>query len=191
MEKRQNKKSALKLEGRNILVGICAGIAAYKIPELVRMLIKDGANVKCVLTPNAGKFVTPLTLSTLSRNKVYEGMFDANDWEMEHISLSDWADVIVVAPATADAVSRLAQGRAGDLLSAVILASIKPVLVCPSMNTNMWMHKATVRNIETLKGFGYKIVQPQKGELACGTTGAGRLADLSEIKDSVINTLSK
>lgn len=169
-----------------VILGICGGIAAYKTPELVRLLQAAGKDVACVLTKNAARFVTPLTLQTLSRNKVYEGMFDPFDWEIEHIALADAAGVVVVAPATADTIARLAAGRADDLLSSIVLTTRAPVIVCPAMNEKMWLHPATQKNVAVLKEYGCHFVGPADGELACGAAGTGRLAPLDEIVRTVL-----
>ncbi|MBN1622194.1 MAG: phosphopantothenoylcysteine decarboxylase [Endomicrobiales bacterium] len=170
---------------REILLGVCGGIAAYKVPELIRMLDAMNADVKCILTKNGSKFVTPLTLQTISGNKVYEGMFNSHDFDVEHISLAKQADLLVIVPATADVISRLACGRAEDLLSSVALSTKSPILVCPSMNENMWLHPATKKNVDILNEYGYKFVFPEKGKLACGDEGMGRLADLNKIVDEI------
>ncbi|MCL2334549.1 MAG: bifunctional phosphopantothenoylcysteine decarboxylase/phosphopantothenate--cysteine ligase CoaBC [Endomicrobia bacterium] len=172
----------MSLKGKNIIVGVCASIAAYKACEIIRGLVKLEANVECILTEAGSRFITPLTLQTLSKNKVFQSMFDEpEEWKIGHISLAKKADVILVAPATADIIGRLAAGMADDLLSSTILASKSKVLICPAMNTNMFNHKAVQKNIETLKSYGYKFVMPEKGELACGDTGDGRLADIEKI----------
>lgn len=177
----------MKLKGKNIIIGVSGGIAAYKSCDIVRHLTKNGANVECILTKNAKEFITPLTLQTLSKNKVYSDMFeDPKEWEINHISLAQKADVIVIAPATADTIAKLAQGRADDLLSCTVLASKAKVIVCPAMNTNMLNHKATQKNIEILKSYEYIIVESECGELACGDKGDGRLAD-TEIIISAVN----
>lgn len=168
-----------------VILGICGGIAAYKTPELVRLLQAAGRVVACVLTKNGARFVTPLTLQTLSRNRVYEGMFDAFDWDIEHIALADAAGVVVVAPATADTIARLAAGRADDLLASVVLTTRAPVIICPAMNEKMWLHPATQKNVAVLKDYGYRFVGPAAGELACGASGTGRLAPLDEIVRAV------
>lgn len=170
-----------KLKNKNIVLGVTGSIAAYKAPELVRLLKKEQANVSCVLTANGSRFVTALTLQTVSCSTVYQGMFDAVDWDIEHIALTDKADIIVVAPASADMLARLACGRADDLLSSVVLASDSPVLICPAMNERMWKNPATRANVKKLKEYGYEFVLPASGELACGSEGVGRLADLSDI----------
>jgi phosphopantothenoylcysteine decarboxylase/phosphopantothenate--cysteine ligase len=178
----------MSLKGKNIILGISGSIAAYKACDIARRLIKLEAGVFCVLTQNAAKFITPLTLQTLSKNKVYSGMFDKTEnWEIEHTSLAQKADVILIAPATADIIARLACGRADDLLCSTTLASKARVVICPAMNANMFNHKATQKNIETLKSYGYDFVMPQKGELACGITGDGRLAGVETIIETVKN----
>jgi phosphopantothenoylcysteine decarboxylase/phosphopantothenate--cysteine ligase len=176
----------MNFKGKNIIVGVSGSIAAYKACDIVRRLIKLEANVECILTANGAKFITPLTLETLSRNRVYTGMFEQTQkWEIDHISLAQKADVILAAPATADIIARLAAGRADDLLCSTILASKAKIAICPAMNANMFNHKATQKNIETLKSYGYVFAMPQKGELACGITGDGRLADI----DTIIKTI--
>ncbi|MDR2252146.1 MAG: phosphopantothenoylcysteine decarboxylase [Endomicrobium sp.] len=172
----------MSLENKNVVLGICGSIAAYKSCDIIRGLVKLGANVECILTNGGEKFVTSLTLRTLSKNKVYSGMFDiADNWEINHISLAKKADVIVVAPATADIIARFACGRADDLLTCTVLASKAKILICSAMNSSMLNHKATQNNIETLKSYGYKFVMPEKGELACGDCGDGRLAYVETI----------
>ena len=169
------------LKGKKIVLGVCGGIAAYKAPFLIRILRSLGADVTCILTENGSKFVTPLTLRTISANKVYDDMFDAESWDVEHVALAKKADLIVVVPATGDAIARFAAGRAEDLLSCVILAAKARILLCPAMNENMWLHKATQDNVSRLKTFGYVVMEPAKGELACGDEGIGRLPEIEEI----------
>lgn len=173
------------LKDKEIVLGVTGGIAAYKVPELVRMLRKKQAKVSCILTENGARFVTPLTLQTLSGSKVYEGMFDPFVWDIEHISLAKKADVVVVVPATADVIARLAHGRADDLVCSVVLATEAPVLFCPAMNERMWLHPATQDNAERLVKFGYGMVKPEEGELACGVEGVGRLASLDVIVEAI------
>ncbi|MDR2428051.1 MAG: phosphopantothenoylcysteine decarboxylase [Endomicrobium sp.] len=176
----------MSLKNKNVAIGVCGGIAAYKSCDIIRGLIKLSANVECILTNGGAKFITSLTLQTLSKNKVYSGMFDIpNSWEINHISLAKKADVIVIAPATADIIARFACGRADDLLTCTVLASKAKILICPAMNSNMLNHKATQNNIETLKSYGYKFVIPEKGELACGDCGDGRLASVESILSAV------
>jgi phosphopantothenoylcysteine decarboxylase/phosphopantothenate--cysteine ligase len=181
----------MSLNGKNIILGVCASIAAYKSCDIIRRLIRFGANVECILTQNGAKFITPLTLQTLSKNKVYTGMFEKTEkWEIEHTSLAQKADIILIAPATADIISRLSAGRADDLLCSTALASKAKIVICPAMNANMFNHKATQKNIETLKSYGYHFAMPQKGELACGITGDGRLADIDTIISKVTEILN-
>lgn len=176
----------MQLKGKNIIIGVSGGIAAYKSCDLVRAFVKAGANVECILTKNAKEFVTPLTLQTLSQNKVHSDMFEVLEKrDINHISLAKKADVIVVAPATADTIAKLAQGRADDLLSCTVLASKAKIVICLAMNTNMLYHKATQNNIAALKSYGYVIVESENGELACGDKGEGRLADLETIMSAV------
>ena len=175
--------------GKNVLIGISGGIAAYKVPELVRNFVKEGIAVKCVLTQSAQKFVTPLTLQTLSKNKVYTSMFEESEWELDHIELAKWADIYIIVPATAETIAKLASGSAQDLLSCTALAFKKPILVCPAMNTDMWFHPATVANYNRIKEFGYKTIEPQNGELACGVVGVGCLADIKVIFQKALELL--
>ena len=176
----------MNLKGKNIILGVCGAIAAYKTCDIIRSLVKSGANVECILTENGSKFITALTLQTLSKNKVYRGMFDEPEtWEISHISLAKKADIIAVVPATADIISRLACGRADDLLACAILASKAKIIICPSMNSNMLNHKATQNNISVLKSYGYKFVNPESGELACGDIGDGRLANTETIVSEI------
>ncbi|MDR3281413.1 MAG: phosphopantothenoylcysteine decarboxylase [Endomicrobium sp.] len=174
------------LKYKNIVLGICGGIAAYKSCDILRHLVKLGANVECILTKRASEFVTPLTLQTLSKNKVQSDMFEVqNYYEINHISLAQKADVILIVPATADIISRLAHGRASDLLTCTVLASKAKILICPAMNADMFNHKATQSNIETLKSYEYEVIMPEKGELACGNHGYGRLAQVKVIVSAV------
>ena len=179
------------MKEKEVILGICGGISAYKAPALVRALKKKQANVTCILTANGERFVTELTLKTLSNNNVYKGMFDEYEPDIKHISLAKKADIVVIVPATADAISRLAAGRADDLLSSVVLGTKAPVLICPAMNENMWLHASTKKNIEVLKSYGYKILLPQKGSLACGDEGVGRLESIEKIAEEIENILSK
>ncbi|MGA2091319.1 MAG: flavoprotein [Endomicrobiales bacterium] len=178
-------------ESKHIILGICGGIAAYKMPDLIRLLRAECMDVTCVLSENGARFVTPLTVQTLSRNRVYEGMFDPSDWDIEHIALADKADIVVVAPATADTLARLAAGRADNLLSSVILATQAPIVVCPAMNEKMWVHPATQHNVAVLKKFGYRFIEPESGELACGVSGVGRLASLDIIVKTIKEIVSR
>lgn len=170
------------LEGKNILIGISGGIAAYKTPLLIRQLVKRGCNVKVVVTKNALEFVTPIVLQTLSGNKVYSDMFEQyTEVTTEHISLSAWADCMIVAPATANIIAKYANGLADDALSTVLLACQKQIIFCPAMNTAMYFNKAVQRNLEQLRQDGTIIVDSDEGFLACGTSGKGRMANVEEI----------
>ena len=161
-----------------ILLIVGGGIAAYKSIELVRLLRKTGYVVRCVLTRAGAQFVTPLTLAALSENKVYTDLFDLKDEvEMGHIQLSREADLVVVAPATADLLAKMAGGIADDLATTLLLATDKPVLAAPAMNVRMWLHPATQRNVATLRGDGVTVMEPDEGDMACGEYGPGRLPE--------------
>lgn len=169
-----------------ILLIIGGGIAAYKSIELVRLLRKAGYVVRCVITRAGEQFVTPLTLAALSENKVYTSLFDLKDEvEMGHIQLSREADLVVVAPATADLLAKMATGIADDLATTLLLATDKPVLAAPAMNVRMWLHAATRRNVATLRGDGVTVMEPDEGEMACGEYGPGRLPEPQAIKDAI------
>ena len=165
-----------------VVVGVTGSIAAYKACELVRLLVKRGDEVHVVMTEHARAFVTPLTFQTLSRNPVECNLFeDPQDWKPEHISLAAAADLVVVAPATANILAKMAHGIADDLLSSTLLATKAPVVVAPAMNDGMWTNPATQANVAVLMSRGVRVVQPGTGELACGTSGTGRMAEPSEI----------
>ncbi|MBP5644826.1 MAG: bifunctional phosphopantothenoylcysteine decarboxylase/phosphopantothenate--cysteine ligase CoaBC [Bacteroidales bacterium] len=172
-----------------VIVGITGGIAAYKAPQLVRLLKKQGHEVQCVATRHALEFVTPLTLETVSGNRLYSELFaPVNDHSTEHIALKDWGDIMVVAPATANCIGKLASGIADDALSTLLLAfSHKPLYLAPAMNTDMWEHPAVQQNLATLKARGVNIIAPAEGELACGATGAGRMAEPEDIASAIRN----
>jgi phosphopantothenoylcysteine decarboxylase/phosphopantothenate--cysteine ligase len=170
------------LTGKRILLIVSGGIAAYKSLELIRRLRERGAAVRCVVTQAATHFVTPMSLQALSEDKVYGDMFSLTDEnEMGHIQLSRAADLLVVAPATADLMSRMASGRADDLAAAVLLATDKPVLVAPAMNVRMWLHAATQANVETLRSRGIGVIGPNEGAMACNEFGPGRMSEPHEI----------
>lgn len=166
---------------RRVVLGVTGSIAAYKAPLIVRGLVKKGIEVRCVLTPNAAHFVAPLALATVSKHPVAQSMHDPALWEMAHLSLASWADLVLIAPATADFIARLAQGRAEGLLDSLVLSTTAPVVVCPAMDAEMWAHKATQANVAALKGWGYDVWGPEKGELASGKVGVGRLMEPAEI----------
>ncbi|MGB5158035.1 bifunctional phosphopantothenoylcysteine decarboxylase/phosphopantothenate synthase [Desulfobacterium sp. N47] len=179
------------IKDKNIVIGISGGIAAYKSAELLRLIQKQDANVRVVMTHNAGYFVGPLTFEALSKEPVYTDTFEkGGNSEIRHIEWAKDADAVVVAPATANIIGKIANGIADDALSTFLLAVTCPVLICPSMNTNMYEKISVLRNIETLKKDGYYIVEPASGELACGTSGQGRLPEPEEILDRLIYCLS-
>ena len=178
-------------ENKKILLIICGGISAYKSLELIRLFKKNGACVKTILTKNAKEFVTPLSVSSLSQEKVYDDIFSAeNESEMDHISLSRWADAVLVAPITANTISKVASGNAEDLASTVLLASNKQIFLAPAMNVRMWEHPSTKENILKLKSFGYKIIGPEIGDMACGEYGEGKMTEPNEIVNTLKNYFS-
>jgi len=163
---------------KHVLIGISGGIAAYKIPNLIRLFVKAGAEVKVVATKNALEFVTRLTLETLSKNKVYFELFGRdNDYSTEHISYADWADLLIVAPATANIIGKFSNGIADDALSTTFMAFDKPVYIAPAMNCRMYEHKIFKENLKKLESLGVNIIEPSVGELACGDYGKGRMED--------------
>ena len=174
------------LVGKKILLIIAGGIAAYKSLELIRRLRDQGASVIPVMTQSAKEFVTPMSVSALAGHAVHQDLFDlTTEAEMGHIQLSRSADLIVVAPATADLMAKMATGQANDLASTLLLATDKPVLIAPAMNVRMWNHSATQRNIATLQADGIRFVGPNDGDMACGEFGPGRMAEPAEIIDSI------
>jgi phosphopantothenoylcysteine decarboxylase/phosphopantothenate--cysteine ligase len=180
------------LAGKNITLGVCGGIAAYKAAELVRILVTRSARVRVIMTRNAMEFITPLTLQTLSQNPVATDTFDlTQESEIGHIRLADSADAIVVAPATANILAKAAVGIADDLLSTVLMAAQCPVAFAPAMNVHMYAHPAVTDNLARLKARGAAIVEPGEGALACGYEGKGRLADPAAIADEIERILSK
>ena len=183
------------LSQRKILLIICGGISAYKSLELIRLFKKQGMRVKTILTKNAKQFVTPLSVASLSQEKVYDDLFSAeNESEMDHISLSRWADVILVAPVTANTISKLSTGSSDDLASTVILASDKDIFLTPAMNVRMWEHPSTKQNLNKLKSYGYKIIGPEIGDMACGEFGEGKMTepkDIFQIIETYFSELNK
>jgi phosphopantothenoylcysteine decarboxylase/phosphopantothenate--cysteine ligase len=181
---------AKRLNGKAILLIVGGGIAAYKSLDLVRRLKERGASVRAILTRAGAEFVTPLSLSVLSEEKAFTDLFDLKDEaEIGHIRLSREADLIVVAPATADLLAKMAHGLADDLATAVLLATDKTVLVAPAMNVRMWQHPATKRNVATLRADGVALVGPEEGEMACGEYGLGRMAEPAAIIDAIASSL--
>jgi phosphopantothenoylcysteine decarboxylase/phosphopantothenate--cysteine ligase len=180
------------LKGRNILIGVTGGIAAYKTASVIRLLVREGADVKVIMTDNAKDFITPLTLSTLSKNPVLSEFynFESGDWN-SHVDLGIWADLFLIAPATANTIARLANGIADNLLLTTYLSARCPVFIAPSMDMDMLKHPATVINIETLKAFGNTILDPSSGELASGLTGKGRMVEPEEIVEEIKRFFTK
>ena len=178
------------MQQRRVLIAVTGGIAAYKVPELVRILVRAGHSVRCALTRNAAHFVAPLALQTVSGQAVRTELFDREqEGAIDHIALADWADLVVVAPATADSLAKLSHGLADDLVSTLLLATRAPVLVAPAMNVNMWRHPATQANVERLRERGVRFVGPEVGFLACGWEGEGRMAEPSAIADEAMRAL--
>ncbi len=170
------------LSQKKMLLIICGGISAYKILDLIRLLKKQDVEIKTIVTKSAKEFITPLSISSLSQGKVYDDLFNIeNEAEMNHISLSRWADVILVAPATANTISKLSAGSSDDLASTVILASDKDIFLTPAMNVRMWEHPSTKQNLNKLKSYGYKIIGPEIGDMACGEFGEGKMTEPKDI----------
>ncbi len=180
------------LKGKNILIGVTGGIAAYKTATIIRLLVKEGAEVKVIMTDHAKEFITPLTLATLSKNPILTESFDPEngDWN-SHVDLGLWAHLFLIAPATANSIAKMASGVADNLLLTTYLSARCPVFVAPSMDMDMLNHPATIINIETLKAFGNSILEPTSGELASGLTGKGRMAEPEEIVKEIINFFTK
>jgi|TARA_B110000211_G_scaffold56101_1_gene62531 phosphopantothenoylcysteine decarboxylase/phosphopantothenate--cysteine ligase len=172
----------MSLQNKKILLIIGGGISAYKALDLIRLLVKNNVEVKTILTKSGKNFVTSLSITSLSNNKVFDDIFDINDErEIDHISLSRWADIIMVLPTTANMMTKLSVGKAEDLATTVILASNKDVLLVPAMNVRMWLHKATQNNLKTLLDFGYRLIGPVNGEMACGEYGEGKMSSPRQI----------
>ncbi len=179
------------LNNKKILLIICGGIAAYKSLEVIRLLKKKGVIIQTILTKSGAEFVTPLSITSLSQSKVYQDLFSLeNEAEMDHISLSRWADLILIAPATANTISKIANGNSDDLASTVTLASNKKIFIAPAMNVRMWCHQSTKENVAKLKTYDYKLIGPKIGDMACGEYGEGKMSEPKEIV-SVINDYFK
>jgi len=173
---------------KKILYIICGGISAYKSLETIRIFKKNGAQIKTILTNSAKEFITPLSVASLSQGKVYTDLFSVeNETEMDHIALSRWADVILIAPATANTISKLAQGTTDDLASTVVLASNKSIYLAPAMNVRMWEHQSTKQNLKKLINYGYKLIGPEIGEMACGEYGEGKMSEPHKISNEINN----
>jgi len=178
-------------EAKNIILGVSASIAIYKACDIIRGLRDEGLLVTVVMTAEAEEFIRPVLFQSLSGNKVYRGMFDTPEaWEIEHVSLAEKSDLILIAPATANIIAKLACGICDDLLSCVCSATRAPVLICPAMNENMYENRITQENIKKLKSAGYGFVEPRRGKLACGKVGVGCLAETDKIIKEVKRILS-
>ncbi len=176
------------LNGKKILLIICGGIAAYKSLEIIRLLKKNGSSIKTILTKNAKNFITPLSVTSLSQEKVYSDLFNSdNESEMDHISLSRWADLILIAPATANTISKISYGLSDDLASTVVFASDKKIFIAPAMNVRMWEHQSNINNLKKLIDFGHEIIGPEVGEMACGEYGKGKMSEPEIIINHINN----
>ncbi len=172
----------MMLKNKKILLIVGGGVSAYKVLDFIRLLKKQGVKIKTIITKSGKNFITPLSVISLSKGKVYEDIFDSkNEAEIDHISLSRWADLVLVIPATANFMAKLLAGKADDLATTVLLASDKEIILVPAMNVRMWLHKATQKNINTLLDFGYKFIGPENGEMACGEFGKGKMSSPRQI----------
>ena len=182
----------MSVKNKKILIIIGGGIAAYKSLDLIRLLKKNKVEIKIILTKSGKEFVTPLSLTTLTKTKIFENIFDKDsETEIDHITLSRWADIIIVMPTTANFMSKLSIGRAEDLATTVLLASNKDILLVPAMNVRMWLHKATQTNLRILQDFGYLFIGPEKGEMACGEFGEGKMSSPRQIYAYLKNYFDK
>ena len=182
----------MSVKNKKILIIIGGGIAAYKSLDLIRLLKKNKVEIKIILTKSGKEFVTPLSLTTLTKAKIFENIFDKDsEAEIDHIALSRWADIIIVMPTTANFMSKLSIGRAEDLATTVLLASNKDILLVPAMNVRMWLHKATQANLKILQDFGYLFIGPEKGEMACGEFGEGKMSSPRQIYAYLKNYFDK
>ena len=183
--------SNLSLKGREIIVAVCGGIAAYKVADVVSKLVQSGAGVTVVMTKEAQKFITPLTFEALSGRKVRTDTFElADSSDPQHIGLTERADLMVVAPATNNILAKVAHGLCDDLVSLMICASACPVVFCPAMNTRMWEHPVAKENVAKLVSLGYRFIGPEQGWLACRNVGAGRMSEADKIVDEVTGILN-
>ena len=182
----------MTLKNKKILIIVGGGIAAYKSLDLIRLLKKNDVEIKTILTKSGAEFVTPLSLTTLTKSKTFENMFDSEaESEIDHITLSRWADIILVMPTTANFMSKLSLGRAEDLATTVLLAADKDILLVPAMNVRMWLHKATQSNLKKLQDYGYLFIGPEKGEMACGEFGEGKMSSPRQIFEYLKNYFDK
>lgn len=176
---------------KNILIGVCGGISCYKVIDIANILTKMGFNVNVIMTENACKFITPLIFQTLTKNEVIVNMFDKHEgFDVKHISLATKADLVLVAPATANIIGKIANGIADDMLTSTLLAAKCPILVAPAMNDNMYSNSIVQDNLKKLEKFGFHIIEPQEGSLACGTIGKGKLANKNEIINKIKELLN-
>ncbi len=181
----------MSLKNKKIIIGITGGIASYKVCELIRLLVKNGADVRVILTPNAKEFITETTLSTLTKNPVYCEQFNPKEWKPEHISLADDTDLFVLVPASANTIGKIANGICDNLLTSVVAAFSKDIILAPAMNCNMWENSFIQQNIKKLEQHNYQIIRPESGNLACGYEGVGRLADVQTIFDAIVKNFEK
>ncbi len=176
--------------GKKVVLGVTGSIAAFKAADIASQLTQKGCEVSVVMTREAEEFITPLTMQALSRQKVYRQMFEApEDWDIEHVSLADKAQAVLIAPATAHIIGKLAAGLCDDLLTCTVVATRAPVLLAPAMNDGMYKHPIVQANIQTLKKIGYKFIGPQKGRLACGKTGIGRMSDVADVVRATLDLI--
>ena len=185
------RKEIIMLKGKTVLIGVTGGIAAYKIPNLVSMLVKLEAEVHVIMTENAEKFITPITFESLTGTKCIVDTFDRNfEFHIAHVSLAKKADVVLIAPATANVIGKLANGIADDMLTTTVLATKAPVLIAPAMNTNMYENPAVQDNLKKLSSYGKIIIEPAEGRLACGTTGAGKMPEPAELLQYILREIA-
>ena len=182
----------MSLKNKKVLIIVGGGISAYKSLDLIRLLKKNNVSVKVILTKSGKEFVTPLSITALTKNRTYEDIFNKdNEAEIDHIALSRWADIIIVLPTTANFMTKLSLGKAEDLATTVLLASNKDIILVPAMNVRMWLHKATQKNIKTLLDYGYHFIGPVKGEMACGEYGEGKMSSPRQIYSYLRNYFNK
>jgi len=189
-ESRGRGKERAGMKGKRVVLGVTGGIAAYKAAELIRLLVREGAEPRVAMTENAGKFIAPLTFEALSGRRVVRGHFDSSTEPMDHITWGQESDLVIIAPATANFVAKMALGIADDFLSTMVLAATAPILVCPAMNDRMWGHPAVQGNMNTLRDRGASVMEPESGDLACGTAGPGRLPEPEDILERARGVLT-
>jgi phosphopantothenoylcysteine decarboxylase/phosphopantothenate--cysteine ligase len=188
--KREELKSMASPKARQVVLGVCGSIAAYKAGDIIRRLQDGHCEVTVIMTREAGEFITPLTLSSLSGKSVHSDMFERDSWRMAHIALARSADIVLIAPATANIIGKLANGLADDLLTTFVITTRAPVFIAPAMNDEMYANGIVRENCSRLKKHGFKFIEPVKGKLACGTTGVGHLAEVEDIVKEILNTKS-